>query len=204
MLFLVLIEIDFFGLHLWTERKLHEKSKKLKFKIFLCIFWVNAFKKLRFYSSGFESKYVFRLDSSRHESKFPFSIKIKWKRIEIRYFLHFDSSTVEENRNVKMHFRLHSTLPWSKYKFRLKLLRLLSNHPFCDPSNRVFWGWSLFQKLFSNIPIETMNFGFGSTTLPFCFRFSYILGLFLHFLGGPVPPLYTGFTACVCQCINLS
>ena len=49
-----------------------------------------------------------------------------------------------------------------------------------------FLGWSQVQKLFSNILIETINFGFGSTALSFVFNMSLFgasFGLFLA-LGG--------------------
>ena len=39
------------------------------------------------------------------------------------------------------------------------------------------------QKLFWDQPMLKINFGFGSTSLTFCFKFRHILGLFCTFLG---------------------
>ena len=41
-----------------------------------------------------------------------------------------------------------------------------------------FWGWGQVQTLFCNIPIQTINFGFGSTALSFALILSYLGPLF--------------------------
>ena len=46
-----------------------------------------------------------------------------------------------------------------------------------------FWSWGQVQKLFWGPLMQSINFGFGSTALSFCFYFGQILGLFLRFLG---------------------
>ena len=46
-----------------------------------------------------------------------------------------------------------------------------------------FLGWGPVKKLFWDLPMKTINFGFGSTALTFCFKFGYILGPFCIFLG---------------------
>ena len=43
----------------------------------------------------------------------------------------------------------------------------------CGPVKKTFW----------DLPMKTINFGFGSTALTFCFKFGYILGPFCIFLG---------------------
>ena len=46
-----------------------------------------------------------------------------------------------------------------------------------------FSGWGPVQKLFFDLPMQTINFGFGRTALTFCFKFDHILGLFCTFLS---------------------
>ena len=42
-------------------------------------------------------------------------------------------------------------------------------------------GWGPVRKLFWDLPMSTINFGFGCTALTFCFKFCHILGLFCTF-----------------------
>ena len=44
-------------------------------------------------------------------------------------------------------------------------------------------GWGQVKKLFWDLPMKTINFGFGSTALTFCFKFGYMRGLFCAFSG---------------------
>ena len=50
--------------------------------------------------------------------------------------------------------------------------------PFFCTLQGYFWGWGQVQTLFCNIPIQTINFGFGSTALSFALIRPYLGPLF--------------------------
>jgi len=104
-----------------------------------------------------------------------------------------------ENQVIKLDLKFWPTNVYSKFWFWkyspifcLKSAKIGAFLPFLTPQGYL-WGWSQVQKLFSNIPIETINFGFGSTALSFVFKMSIfgaafglfwaLLGYFLDLLG---------------------
>ena len=93
----------------------------IKMRNFICNF--------DFFLVDLNRNYAFRLYSTGCKQKFPFSVKINWKIIEIMELWNFDYNQLYLDRNTCELFLSKSSGKQSKCIFRSKLFRLESIHP---------------------------------------------------------------------------